>query len=150
MLTVPRPVVPSLDDDRIPGIREDAAAIEHALHTGHLTALGLLADAAVVSEIAWQLHEAELRHVTIAALAAGDYDDAPAAYCRRWLTCLWRACQLNRAEELYPLLTGARRCARPGCDATDLALYGRRLWCARHAAEQIPDALISETGGDDG
>ena len=87
----------------------DAEAIEHALHAGHLTALGLASDAVVVAEIAWSVHEAQRLHQSLAALAAADYADNEVAYCRCYRAALWRSCQLHRAEHLYPTLTGGNR-----------------------------------------
>lgn len=120
---------PVLEPTLAAAIISDAEAIEHALHAGALTALGLQSDAVVVAEIAWSMREANRLHTTVAALAAADYDDQPAVWALRYLPCLWRACQLHGAEYLYPTLTGA---GRPGLSDAD----------------RLAEALIAETMGE--
>lgn len=116
---------PTLEPTLAAAVVADAEAIEHALHAGALTALSLQSDAVVVAEIAWSIREAQRLHTTVAALAAADYQDEPAAWPLRYLPCLWRACQLHGAEYLYPRLTGA---------ASD--------------ADRLAEALLAESAGE--
>lgn len=122
---------PTLEPTLAAAVVADAEAIEHAIHAGGLTALGLQCDAVVVAEIAWSMREARRLHTTVAALAAADYEDEPAAWALRYLPCLWRACQLHGAEHLYPALTGTSRAGL----LTD--------------ADRLAEALLAETMGED-
>lgn len=87
-------------------IRDDAEAIEHALHEQLLRDLGLRTDAEVVLAIAEVRAEAAQRSLSLAEVAAYDYADNEAAWPPRWCAALWRSCQIHHAQDQYPALTG--------------------------------------------
>jgi hypothetical protein len=151
MLAIPPPLHKTYADDQLAAIRADAEALEHALVQRRIDP-AYATPGVLVPEIAVSLHEASLTAGGLAALVADDYTRDPGAFVTRMRTALWWSCLLHNAADRWGELTtglGAIRCAHTGCAATLLELYGRRFWCATHAAEQIHDALISETGGDD-
>ncbi len=135
----------------IDDIRTSGEAIEHALHEGRLAFLGLLPDSDVLRAMVLVAEEARLVPGGLATLMAGDYDDDPAAFCRRMHTALFRAAQMHRAVELYPQLVGGTAvypsCSQPGCTDTQVQLVGRRYWCAADLADQMCDALLAESTG---
>lgn len=151
MLAIPPPTTRTYDDERLTVIRHDAELLEHALVVGRINAASAT-PSVLVHEIAEGESEALRAPHGLAGLIADDYDHDPGAFCLRMRTALWWSCLLHNAADRWgELITGlgAIRCAHTGCPATALELYGRRFWCAGHAAEQVHDALISETSGED-
>lgn len=151
MLAIPPPTIRTYDDERLAVIRLDAELLEHALVTRRIDP-GYATPGVLVAEIAYGMHEADTVPGGLAALLADDYDHDPGAFCTRMRTALWWSCLLHHATDRWGELTtglGAIRCAHPGCPATRLELVGRRFWCDLHLAEQLHDALIAETSGED-
>jgi len=151
MLAIPPPTVRTYTEDLLTAIRTDAEALEHALVERRIDP-AYATPGVLVPEIAFSLHEAASTPGGLSALVAEDYDRDPGAFVTRMRTALWWSCLLHNATDRWPELTtglGAIRCARTGCPATALQLYGRRFWCAPHAAEELHDALIAETTGSD-
>lgn len=151
MLAIPSPTTRTYADDQLAAIRQDAEALEHALVERRIDP-AYATPRVLVPEIAVSLHEAACVPGGLPALVADDYHRDPGAFVTRMRTALWWSCLLHNAADRWgELITGlgAIRCAHTGCPATALELYGRRFWCAPHAAEQVHDALIAETSGDD-
>jgi hypothetical protein len=152
MLAIPSPttVTARTTDPALAVIRLDAEALEHAAHLGHL-ALSSALPAVLVESIAWAHHVTDALPGGLSGAVAADYEDAPGAFVTRWLDALWRSAQLHHATDRWPELTtglAPRRCGRLGCPSTDLELYGRRWWCPGHVADELADALITETMGE--
>jgi hypothetical protein len=87
-------------------IVEGAELIEHAMHDHLLRRdLGLCSDAEVQSAITAVRLLAGRSPGGLPALVADDYAEDEALYLRRMHAALWRACQLNHAEDQYAALT---------------------------------------------
>lgn len=105
----PRIAYPDARTAALGVVQRNADAIEHALHQGRLTDLGLCSDAEVLEQIQASLDEAGVGRYAMAALAAADYCDSPelpALFTRRRQAALWRACQLLGVEDEYWTLIG--------------------------------------------
>lgn len=76
-------------------VTANAEAIERALHEGLLPGAGALPNIVITEAIAAVAREAGAVPGGLRALLAGDYDDDPAAFCRRMHAALRLAAQIN-------------------------------------------------------
>lgn len=128
MLAIPPPTTIRSADPLLQAIRDDAGALEHAAHLGHLPNLTTAPDTDLVESIAWAHHAADALPGGLPGAVAADCEDNPGAFCLRMLDALWRSAQLHGAAQRWPELT------------TGLV--------PRHVADHLAEAMLAETAGE--
>jgi hypothetical protein len=135
--------------DTLAVIRDDAEAIEHAIHDGRLTPHGiLLAGTEVVLEIAESRAQGARTPGGLPTLVAADYADNPAAFCARMRTALALAAQLHHAPQLLPMLTATNLILLPAVRVElGWGVLDTDVWRRVTAVPELLGDALDEDGG---